>query len=60
MEQWEDVIRTANKAIETAKGLTDYTQISADAKYYLPSYDLSEVEWVYAKKRNSTPTRPIR
>ena len=46
MEQWEDVIRTANKAIETAKGLTDYTQISADAKYYLPSYDLSEVEWV--------------
>ena len=58
MEQWEDVIRTANKAIETAKGLTDYTQISADAKYYLPSYDLSEVEWVYAKNAIVRPLGP--
>lgn len=46
MEQWDSVITTATKAIENAEGLTDYTQI-ADAQMFMPSYDHSEVEWIY-------------
>lgn len=46
MEQWEDAIRAAGKAIETAEGLTNYTLISSSS-FYMPTYAHSEVEWRY-------------
>ena len=57
-EQWDEAIETANKAIETARGLTDYTKLSTDKKYYLPTYDHSEVEWLYTKNAVVTQLSP--
>ncbi|GHT60521.1 glycan metabolism protein RagB [Bacteroidia bacterium] len=45
MEQWDDAVNAATKAIKISKGLTDYTQLSTP--FYLTAYDLSEVEWLY-------------
>lgn len=46
MEQWDSVIVTATKAIEHSEGLTDYTRIT-ESPFFMPSYDNSEVEWIY-------------
>lgn len=46
MEQWDSVIVRSNKAIQYAEGLTDYTK-NTSARMIMPSYDHSEVEWVY-------------
>jgi ragB/susD domain protein len=46
MEQWDSVVMAANKAIQYAEGLTDYTKF-AGAYFFMPSYDHSEVEWIY-------------
>ena len=54
MERWDEVIKAANRAIEAGDGLTDYTAIETGSAFYLPSYDLSEVEWVY--DYNTIPT----
>lgn len=45
MERWEEAIAAANKAIETAEGLTDYTRV--EGSFVMASYDHSEVEWLY-------------
>lgn len=47
MEEWDNAIDAADKAIKYAEGLTDYTQIPRGTKFYLTNYDHSEVEWVY-------------
>lgn len=45
MEQWDDAITAATKAIETSEGLTDYTKLVVPV--FMPDYSHSEVEWVY-------------
>ena len=45
MEDWDNVIASANEAIADAEGLTDYTTFSSYAT--ISTYDLSEVEWLY-------------
>lgn len=55
MERWEDAIAAANKAIKYGAGLTDYTKIS-ESPFYLTSYDLSEVEWLYGNGSNDCGT----
>lgn len=47
MEEWDKVIEVANRAIESAEGLTDYTKISAEEIFYLPTYNNEEVEWMF-------------
>lgn len=46
MEQWEDAVKAANRAIETAEGLTDYTTMTA---LTIATYKHSEVEWRYGR-----------
>ena len=53
MEQWQDAINAATKALETAEGLTDFTKIST-ADFEMASYEWSEVEWLYGD--NSIPS----
>lgn len=48
-EQWDEAVKTATRAIETAEGLTDYTRIGTESTFYMPTYDHSEVEWLYAR-----------
>ena len=47
MEEWDKAIEAANRAIESAEGLTDYTTISTEETFYLAAYDNEEVEWMY-------------
>ena len=49
MEKWEDAVGAASRAIESAEGLTDYTQMpnGMEVPFFLASYDHSEVEWLY-------------
>ena len=47
MEEWDKAIEAANRAIESAEGLTDYTKISTEETFYLPTYDNEEVEWMF-------------
>ena len=47
MERYDETIAAADKAIQSAEGLTDYTDLLEDTKFFMPTYDHSEVEWVY-------------
>jgi len=47
MERYDEAIAAADKAIRTAEGLTDYTDLPEDTEFFMPTYDHSEVEWVY-------------
>ena len=47
MERYAEAIAAADKAIRTAEGLTDYTDLPEDTEFFMPTYDHSEVEWVY-------------
>ena len=47
MEEWEKATAAASRAIASSEGLTDYTAFPADEKFYLTTYDHSEVEWLY-------------
>ena len=46
MEEWDKVVETANRAIETSGGLFDYTTIPEGEFFYMASYDNPEVEWL--------------
>ena len=58
MEQWENVIQEADKAIKTAEGLTDYTAFAPGAKFYMTTYDHSEVEWLWGYNLIIKPFAP--
>lgn len=58
MEQWEDVIREADRAIETAEGLTDYTVFAPGSKFYMTTYDHAEVEWLWGYNMIVKPFAP--
>lgn len=48
MERWADAIAAADKAINSAEGLTNYSQLAnASDPVFMPDYNHSEVEWVY-------------
>jgi len=47
MEEWDRAIEAANRAIKTAEGLTDYTTVEAGNQFYMTTYELSEVEWLF-------------
>lgn len=47
MERYDETIAAADKAIQSAEGLTDYTALPGDTEFFMPTYDHSEVEWVY-------------
>lgn len=47
MEEWQEAIDAAGKAIESAEGLTDYTKIPEYSEFEMASYKHSEVEWIY-------------
>lgn len=52
MECYDDAIKAANRAIESAEGLTDYTILSEDSDFSMYTYEHSEVEWVYGNTKN--------
>ncbi|BDF55553.1 glycan metabolism protein RagB [Odoribacteraceae bacterium] len=61
MEQWENAIKAADRAIETAEGLTNYTLVSSST-FYMPTYAHSEVEWRYGNgqlKYGYIPSREL-
>ena len=45
-EKWSKAIEAADRAIESAEGLWDYTVLD-DEKHYMTSYDNPEVEWLF-------------
>lgn len=47
MEEWDKSVKAATKAIESGNGLTNYTTLDLNQDFEMPSYDHSEVEWVY-------------
>lgn len=47
MEEWQEAIDAAGKAIKSAEGLTDYTKIPEYSEFEMASYKHSEVEWLY-------------
>lgn len=53
MELYNEAIVAATKAIQFGAGLTDYTQIPEGTKFYMASYDHSEVEWLYGNGNES-------
>ena len=48
MEEWDKSVIAANRAIETAEGLFDYTTLPSGQHFYMTTYDNSEVEWLFA------------
>ena len=48
MEEWDKAVVAANRAIETAEGLFDYTTLPIGQHFYMPSYDNPEVEWLFS------------
>ena len=46
MEEWEKAVTAADRAIETAEGLFDYTTLPTGQRFYMTSYENSEVEWL--------------
>lgn len=58
MEQWDRAVEAADKAIRTAEGLTDYTIIEAGSQFYMTTYGLAEVEWLFDMSIINTPFVP--
>lgn len=48
MEKWDKVIEAANRAIESAEGLFDYTMLPVGSRFYMTTYENSEVEWIFS------------
>lgn len=57
MEKWKEAAQAASLAIQQADGLTDYTKISA-APFLMPSYEHTEVEWIYGVLANPQHAGP--
>lgn len=49
MEEWDKAIEAANRAIETAEGLKDYTELPVGERFYMTLYDNVEVEWLFCR-----------
>ena len=49
MEDWENAVTAATRAIETAEGLTDYTELETGTSFSMPTFKHSEVEWRYGE-----------
>lgn len=49
MDQWEEAIGAATKAIETAEGLTNYLETPEGSDFWMTTYNNSEVEWLFGK-----------
>ena len=48
MEEWDKAVIAADRAIETAEGLFDYTTLPSGQHFYMTTYDNPEVEWLFA------------
>ena len=58
MEEWDRAIEAANRAIKRAEGLTDYTTVEAGNQFYMTTYELSEVEWLFDMSITNFPFVP--
>ena len=54
MEEWDNAIEAANRAIASAEGLFDYTTLPVGPRFYMTTYDNPEVEWLFSSNNFGT------